>query len=231
VAGDDWDPDDVLVTIGHPFGDLEVPFTQWMAKGPGPRHGIRPQSARSRSTGDALPLTVIPLAYRNDRVSRALIAAGRIEPPWPGTDHVELSGPRHFEELVPDSHAAAAKVRRLAAEARWDEFDAFVELASTTGIADIGPVLCEVLESDANPPRPGNIVQALGRLRYGDAAETLERLLGRFVFADNDLTNARLCLRTLRTIGKAERLPIIAWGDWPDPIPQWAVAEFPAWRQ
>jgi hypothetical protein len=229
VAGDDWDPGDVLVTISHPFGDLEMPLTQWMAKGPGPRHKVRPQAARSRSTGETLPLAVIPFAYRNDRVSRALIAAGRVEPPWPGTDRAELSGPRPFDGQVPDREPETAPliVRRLAAEARWEEFEAFVEQASA---ADIGPVLCEVLDSDANPPRPGPIVQALGRLEYGDAADTLERLLARFVFADNDLTNARLCLRTLRTIGKADRLPLIAWGDWPDPIPQWAAAEFPAWR-
>jgi len=227
VADDGWDLEDVLVTIGHPFGDVDKPLTQWMARGPGPRHGIRPQSARSQSTGEELPLTVIPLAYRNDRQSRALIAAGRIAPPWPGTDHVELSGPRPFValDLVPET--APAIVHQLAAERRWDEFDEFIEQAGTT---DFGPVLCEILDSDLNPPRPGNIVKALGRLHYGDAADTLERLLGRFVYADNDRTNARLCLRTLRTIGKAERLPLIAWGDWPDPIPQWAAAELPAWR-
>jgi hypothetical protein len=27
----------VIITIGHPFGDLEVPLTEWMARGPGVR--------------------------------------------------------------------------------------------------------------------------------------------------------------------------------------------------
>jgi hypothetical protein len=224
ATGSDWDPDDVLVVIGHPFGDLEVPLAKWMADGPGPRHALKPQSARSRATGEPLPPTAIPLAYRNSRESRALIAAGRIAPPWPGTDHVELSGPRPFEIRAADP----SPVRRLAAEKRWDELDAFIEQASSAGNRDIGPVLCEIL--DANPPRPENILKALGRLQYADAADPIERLLGRFVYADKDLTNAKLCLSTLRTIGKADRLPIIAWGDWPEPIPQWAAAEFPAWR-
>jgi hypothetical protein len=224
ATGNDWDLDDILVVIGHPFGDLEVPLIRWMADGPGPRHEMRPQSARSRATGEPLPLTTIPLAYRNTRESRALIAAGRIAPPWPGTDRVELSGPRPLEARAEDPSA----VRRLAAEKRWDEFDAFIEQASAAGNRDIGAVLCEIL--DANPPHPEHIVKALGRLQYADGADHIERLLARFVYADDDLTNARLCLSTLRTIGKADRLPLIAWGDWPDPIPQWAAAEFPAWR-
>ena len=58
----------------------------------------------------------------------------------------------------------------------------------------------------------------------------MKRMLARFVFANRGLTNARLCLSTLRTIGNAERLPLIAGGEWPDPVPHWAAAEVPGWR-
>jgi len=54
-----------------------------MRTGPGPRTHLSPSAARSRSTGEDLPLTVIPLTYRNDAMSRALIAAGKLESPWP----------------------------------------------------------------------------------------------------------------------------------------------------
>ncbi len=221
MAGDEWDPDDVLVVIGHPFGDVEMPLTTWIAPGPGPRHGIRPRSARSRSTGEPLPLTAIPLAYRNNREARALIAAGRITPPWPGTEHTEISGPRAFDKSMGDT-------AKLAAEERWDDFHTASDQAGNDD--DIGPVLCELLDSNANPPNPGHIVVVLARLRYAAAGETLERLLGRFVYADNDLDNAHRCLRAIRAVGRVEMLPLIAWSDWPDPIPQWAAAEFPAWR-
>jgi hypothetical protein len=73
---------DILVTIEHPAGTLEVPLTQWMATGPGPRPLVRPTAARSKSTGESLPLDVIPLPYRNDETSRRMIAAGEIESPW-----------------------------------------------------------------------------------------------------------------------------------------------------
>lgn len=222
MAGEEWDPDDVLVVIGHPFGDVEMPLRQWMARGPGPRHGIRPQSARSRSTSESLPLTVIPLAYRNNRESRALVAAGRITPPWPGTEHTQLSGPRAFDHAV-------GKLARLAAEGRWDDFHTAIDRAGRDEVT--GALLCSVLDSDLDPPNPGHIVDVLARLRYADAGETLERLLGRFVYADHDLDNAHRCLRAIRAIGRAEMLPLIAWSDWPDPIPQWAAAEFPAWRR
>lgn len=82
TARTEHDPDDVLVTIGHPAGDIETTLADWIARGPGPRPLVRPIAARSRSTGQSLPLTVIPLRYRNDKESRALIADGTIESPW-----------------------------------------------------------------------------------------------------------------------------------------------------
>jgi hypothetical protein len=75
---------DVVVVIQHPFGDVEIPLGEWMARGPGPRVLVHPVAAKSRSTGDALPLEVIPVAYRNDTESRRLILEGVIESPWPG---------------------------------------------------------------------------------------------------------------------------------------------------
>ena len=77
------DPQDLLLTVHHPFGDLEVSLAEWIAKGPGPRRLVRPVAVRSRATGAALPLTVIPLRYRNDEESRRLIAEGVLESPWP----------------------------------------------------------------------------------------------------------------------------------------------------
>jgi hypothetical protein len=76
-----WPPSDVLVTVQHPFGEVECTLTQWIERGPGRRPLVRPVAARSAATGEALPLTVIPLRYRNDEQSRALIAAGELEPP------------------------------------------------------------------------------------------------------------------------------------------------------
>ena len=77
------DHDDLILTIEHPFGNLEVSLTDWITTGPGPRPLVRPISVRSRSTGEALPLTAIPLVYRNDQESRRLIAEGVLESPWP----------------------------------------------------------------------------------------------------------------------------------------------------
>jgi hypothetical protein len=83
AAGEPIDLDDVLVVIAHPFGDVEVPLTNWIATGPGSRPFVRPVRAHSRSTGRRLPLTVIPLQYRNDGQSRRSIADGRLGDPWP----------------------------------------------------------------------------------------------------------------------------------------------------
>ncbi|WP_432992771.1 hypothetical protein [Dactylosporangium sp. CA-233914] len=275
MTGGEWDSDDVLVVVGTNWGDYESALREWMATGPGPRHGRRPESARSRSTGEALALTVIPLAYRNDRESRAMIAAGKIESPWRdvawdvdnwGEPPCEVCGPRSLDRSVPnpqrldrladgvlrvlpagpvDTQAASAvlarvpefadaarpMVRRLAAEARWDALDAIVDLAAAAELVDVAAVLCEVLESDARPPRPGHLVDALGRLRYDDAAELLESLVGQFVFATGDLADARRCIRALAAIDKSNSrvlLTLISWRDWPGPVQRWAAQELEA---
>jgi hypothetical protein len=273
MADGEWDPDDVLLVIEHPWGTYEKTLTSWMTDGPGPRNG-RPVSIRSRSSGETLPLTVIPLAYRNDRQSRALVAAGKIEPPWRvpwnleswGAQPCEIGGPRVFGRSVADvqrvdrlvvnvlsevlpgtgdaeaarlvlarvpefSDEAPVMVRRLAAEARWNEFDTIIALAGAAGLVNIAPVLCEILESDARPPRPGHIVDVLGWLRFDDAAQLLERLVGRFIYADESFSDARRCLRVLAAMGANSRavLTLMSWrDDWPDPIQRWAIEELEA---
>jgi hypothetical protein len=119
VSDGEWDLDDVLVTVSVSVAVAELPLAAWMANGPGRRDRTQPESPRSRSTGEALPLTVIPLAYRNDRESRALIAAGRIASPWRdlrwdvdswGDPPCEVRGPRPFDRSVAD----VERVDRLA---------------------------------------------------------------------------------------------------------------------
>lgn len=76
-------PDDIIVTISHPFGEVHVTLSEWIRRGPGPRPLVRPVAARSALSGEELPLTVIPLQYRNDERSRAMIERGEIANPWP----------------------------------------------------------------------------------------------------------------------------------------------------
>jgi hypothetical protein len=83
---DPIDVDDVMVVIGHPFGDVETPLALWFAKGPGPRPLVRPIRAWSRATRQGLPLSVIPLRYRNDEESRRAIRDGLLDDPWPEGD-------------------------------------------------------------------------------------------------------------------------------------------------
>jgi hypothetical protein len=70
------------VLVAHPHGDLWVPLAEWMRIGPGPRILLRPVAAKLATTGELLPLTVIPLQYWNNYMSRALIRVGVITNPW-----------------------------------------------------------------------------------------------------------------------------------------------------
>lgn len=79
---EDLIPEDIIVVVGHPFGQVEISLAEWMGTGPGHRPLVRPIAARRRSTGEQLPLSIIPVRYRNDDESRRLIARGELEPPW-----------------------------------------------------------------------------------------------------------------------------------------------------
>jgi hypothetical protein len=77
------DPEEIIVTVAHPHGDVEVSLGEWIRTGPGERPLVRPVAARTKS-GRRLSMSHIPLKYRNTRASRALIRAGFLEDPWSG---------------------------------------------------------------------------------------------------------------------------------------------------
>jgi hypothetical protein len=76
------DQSQISVIIGHPFGDIEVTLEEWIIRGPGPRLFLRPVSVKNKSTGEPLPLEVIPIQYRNDRQSIEMIVSGQLSDPW-----------------------------------------------------------------------------------------------------------------------------------------------------
>ena len=75
------DYDDVIVTVAHPFGDVDTTLRQWIETGPGPRPFVSIVAARRR-TGDPIPLEDIPLQYRNSPESRRLQRLGLLPAPW-----------------------------------------------------------------------------------------------------------------------------------------------------
>jgi hypothetical protein len=73
--------DDVIVTIAHPFGDVETTLREWIRRGPGPRRFLEIASAR-RADGQPVPLDEIPLEFHNSRESRRLQRLGLLPAPW-----------------------------------------------------------------------------------------------------------------------------------------------------
>ena len=64
--------DDILVTIAHPAGDVEVPLPLWIHDGPGSRRYLELLSARRSSDGAVVQLNEIPLEFHNSRKSRVM---------------------------------------------------------------------------------------------------------------------------------------------------------------
>ena len=71
----------LVVIVEHPHGMLEMPLEEWIENGPGDRNLLRPTAIR-RQSGERLPLTTIPLKYRNNVWSRLLISVGILADPW-----------------------------------------------------------------------------------------------------------------------------------------------------
>ena len=72
---------DVIVTVAHPWGDVDTTLGQWIETGPGPRPFVTIVGARWL-TGDSIPLEAIPLQYRNSPESRRLQRLGLLPAPW-----------------------------------------------------------------------------------------------------------------------------------------------------
>jgi hypothetical protein len=73
---------DILVTVAHPFGEVEAPLETWIQTGPGPRPYVGIIAARRKSTGESLPMDEIPLEYHNSAQSRNLQRQGLLPCPW-----------------------------------------------------------------------------------------------------------------------------------------------------
>jgi hypothetical protein len=73
--------DDIIVTVAHPYGDIETTLRYWIETGPGPRPFVTITAAR-RASGEPLPLEAIPLEYRNNVESRRLQRLGLLPTPW-----------------------------------------------------------------------------------------------------------------------------------------------------
>jgi hypothetical protein len=75
--------EDILLVIPHNWGAAEMTLADWIKTGPGPRPLLQPTEARDRATGAKLRLSVIPLRYRNSKLSRWLVRLGLVPEPWP----------------------------------------------------------------------------------------------------------------------------------------------------
>lgn len=73
---------DIVVTVAHPWGDVEVPLETWIRTGPGPRPYVSIIAARRLSTGAAIPLMEIPQEYHNSPEARSLQRQGLLPCPW-----------------------------------------------------------------------------------------------------------------------------------------------------
>lgn len=74
---------EIIVTIAHPFGDVDMPLETWIERGPPKgRPLVRPRLAKCGETGEYLPLNVIPLHYRNTLFVNLLFKLGILKSPW-----------------------------------------------------------------------------------------------------------------------------------------------------
>ncbi len=73
----------VVIASNWGWGDIpNISLEDWIAKGPGSRWHIGPAGAICADDGRRLPISVIPLQYRNNEFAQFLYAAGAVPYPW-----------------------------------------------------------------------------------------------------------------------------------------------------
>lgn len=73
---------EIIIVMVHNFGEIETTLEDWIKFGPGSRKLLKPHKVKDKSTGKELPLKIIPLKYRNNKLSRFLIKLGFIKNSW-----------------------------------------------------------------------------------------------------------------------------------------------------
>lgn len=80
--------DTVKVVIDYKFTTFRIPVKQWLDEGPQGNPAIVPHRLEC-DDGRHLPISQLPLPYRNTRLSRWLIKFGILTNPWPNTTLAE----------------------------------------------------------------------------------------------------------------------------------------------
>ena len=73
--------DEIVVIVAHPVGDIETSLETWMRNGPGGRKLVSIIRVTCKDDGRTLPMSTIPLRYRNNFLSRWLIKIGVLQNP------------------------------------------------------------------------------------------------------------------------------------------------------
>jgi len=75
-------PEQIELDVMTSHGTTKTTLQDWINTGPGVRPFSRPVAARISKTGEKLPLSCVPIRYRNTLVSRLLIRVGIFQSPW-----------------------------------------------------------------------------------------------------------------------------------------------------
>lgn len=74
--------EEIIIIISHNFGEVETTLENWIKFGPSSRKLLKPLKVKNKLTDKELPLKIIPLKYRNNKLSRFLIKLRFIKNPW-----------------------------------------------------------------------------------------------------------------------------------------------------
>ncbi|BAL90112.1 hypothetical protein AMIS_48920 [Actinoplanes missouriensis 431] len=102
--------DDVMLTLGHPWGDVDILLSEWAVRGPyGGRPFVSVTAAKRVSTGERLALDEIPPEYLNTPTTRQMQREGELPTPW-GPPPDELPRPA-LDSLPPDMREEFLRLR------------------------------------------------------------------------------------------------------------------------
>jgi hypothetical protein len=75
--------EDILVTVSHPWADIEMPLSEWAQRGPSKERPLmRIISAKRQSTGEPVPREELPQEFLNTLRTRRMQREGSLPTPW-----------------------------------------------------------------------------------------------------------------------------------------------------
>ncbi|PVC80678.1 hypothetical protein DBP19_35655 [Streptomyces sp. CS090A] len=140
-----------------------------------------------------------------------------------GSGYLEEGAIRAAAQSIPDiAPNVISWLRHFRSEQDWRRLEKFSEVARVLHPEELGPILCEVLDSDSEGVLKEDLIEILGEIEYTEAVPVIEKVLRESVLSDAPYYQLSVkCIYSLGRIGTSAARDVLHQfvdSAWPDQI-------------